>query len=124
MSYIKQTWETGDIITAEKLNNMEDGIAGGAGGVMNVTTTDDGAQLVMNKTFAEIKAAYLVGTTIICTMVFSTEYGTETTNALVTGVYEYENNGQTDARKVHVTQNVVTEFTADSDDGYPYWYYD
>lgn len=28
MSYTKQTWATGDIITAEKLNHMEDGIAG------------------------------------------------------------------------------------------------
>lgn len=26
MSYEKQTWETGDVITAAKLNNMEDGI--------------------------------------------------------------------------------------------------
>ena len=26
MSYEKQTWQTGDIITAEKLNHMEDGI--------------------------------------------------------------------------------------------------
>lgn len=27
MAYIKQTWNTGDTITAEKLNHMEDGIA-------------------------------------------------------------------------------------------------
>lgn len=26
MGYVKTEWETGDIITAEKLNNMEDGI--------------------------------------------------------------------------------------------------
>ena len=26
MSYTKQTWETGDTITAEKLNHIEDGI--------------------------------------------------------------------------------------------------
>ena len=32
MSYEKQTWANGDVITAEKLNHMEDGIenAGGA----------------------------------------------------------------------------------------------
>lgn len=28
MSYTEQTWANGDIITAEKLNHMEDGIAG------------------------------------------------------------------------------------------------
>lgn len=31
MSYTKQTWYTGDIITADKLNHMEDGIASGGG---------------------------------------------------------------------------------------------
>ena len=27
MAYVKTNWETGDIITAEKLNHMENGIA-------------------------------------------------------------------------------------------------
>ena len=30
MAYEKQTWATGDVITANKLNHMEDGIAGGS----------------------------------------------------------------------------------------------
>ena len=29
MSYEKQTWETGDIVTSAKLNHLEDGIANG-----------------------------------------------------------------------------------------------
>ena len=32
MSYSKQTWQTGDTITAAKLNHMEDGIDGAGGG--------------------------------------------------------------------------------------------
>lgn len=32
MAYEKQTWETGDVITAEKLNHMESGIEDGGGG--------------------------------------------------------------------------------------------
>jgi len=34
MSYVKTTWANGDIITAEKLNKLEDGVAdsGGSGG--------------------------------------------------------------------------------------------
>ena len=32
MSYTKNTWANGDVITAAKLNNMEDGIAGAGGG--------------------------------------------------------------------------------------------
>ena len=31
MAYEKQTWKTGDVITEEKLNHMEDGIATGGG---------------------------------------------------------------------------------------------
>ncbi len=31
MAYTKQTWKTGEVITEEKLNHMEDGIAGASG---------------------------------------------------------------------------------------------
>lgn len=31
MSYDKQNWQTGDVITANKLNHIEDGIANGGG---------------------------------------------------------------------------------------------
>ena len=32
MSYTPNTWATGDIVTSEKLNHMEQGIASGGGG--------------------------------------------------------------------------------------------
>lgn len=51
MAYEKQTWATGDTITAQKLNHMEDGIAG-AGGVLVVGLQEDGQTL--NKTWQEI----------------------------------------------------------------------
>lgn len=35
MAYSKQTWTNGDVITAEKLNHMEDGIAAGGGAVFD-----------------------------------------------------------------------------------------
>lgn len=45
MSYTKQTWATGDTVTATKLNHMEDGIEGAGGGgydlVIVAETTDD-----------------------------------------------------------------------------------
>lgn len=57
MSYNKQTWQTGDIITADKLNHMEDGIA--SGGVFLVTATDSGEQNIftIDKSYSEIIAA-------------------------------------------------------------------
>ena len=46
--YVKTEWQTGDIITAEKLNNIEDGIANAGGGsslfttaILNIAKGDD-----------------------------------------------------------------------------------
>lgn len=62
MSYTEQTWASGDIITAEKLNHMEDGIAG-AGGVFSVPTTFDEASgtVTCTKTWKEIYDAMVSG---------------------------------------------------------------
>ena len=60
MSYTKQTWQTGDVITADKLNHMEDGIAAGGGSstplIVTITETTDGNNTIytMNKTAGEI----------------------------------------------------------------------
>lgn len=51
MSYEKQTWTTGEVITAEKLNHMEDGIGSC---VMVATATEDGEFIVLDKTYNEI----------------------------------------------------------------------
>jgi len=32
MSYVKNTWQTGDVVTAEKLNHLEDGVASASSG--------------------------------------------------------------------------------------------
>ena len=61
MSYTKQTWATGDTITAEKLNHMEDGIVQG-GGVTIVTISvnyDEQTEeetYTADKTYAELSA--------------------------------------------------------------------
>ena len=40
MSYEKNEWQTGDTITAEKLNNIENGIAGAYGRIELIDQTD------------------------------------------------------------------------------------
>lgn len=42
MTYTKNTWANGDVITAAKLNNMEDGIANAGGGWPWFTVTTQG----------------------------------------------------------------------------------
>ncbi len=62
MSYSEYTWQTGETITAEKLNNLEEGIqdaldcCGGASesDVFYVTVSFDGSSFVADKTNAEI----------------------------------------------------------------------
>ena len=59
MSYEKQTWANGDVITAEKLNHMEDGIAGAGGLVVRASLVDESTPYyVLDKTYSEILAAY------------------------------------------------------------------
>lgn len=57
MSYTPTEWKKGDVVTSEKLNKLEGGVA--AGGVLVVEATlDAGTQdLVLNKTAGEIFAA-------------------------------------------------------------------
>lgn len=59
MSYEKQTWTTGDTITANKLNHMEDGIsgAGGGGGVLVLTYEETEDVVVLGQTWQEINDA-------------------------------------------------------------------
>lgn len=61
MSYDKQNWQTGDVITANKLNHIEDGIAGagGGGGVLVVSAVYDEQTdtTTLDKTWQEIHDA-------------------------------------------------------------------
>lgn len=65
MSYEKQTWNTGDLITAEKLNHLEDGVE--SGDLFYIVTFSDASEEghVSDKTYAQIKAAYDAGKIII-----------------------------------------------------------
>lgn len=69
MSYEKQTWQTGDIVTAEKLNHIEDGIVS-SGDVLVVTFTADYhngayANVTTDHTYTEVKAAIEAGKVVI-----------------------------------------------------------
>lgn len=69
MAYTKQTWAVGDTISAQKLNNIENGIeeAANSGGAFYVTftTIGSGNTYSCNKTPTEIKAAIDAGKIII-----------------------------------------------------------
>ena len=53
MAYEKHTWETGETITAEKLNNLEDGVSGN-GGILLVREQESGVYMVLDKNRMEM----------------------------------------------------------------------
>lgn len=60
MSYEPTNWKSGDVVTAAKLNKLEQGVASGGssgGGVLVVNVTEDDGAYVCDKTAAEIYAA-------------------------------------------------------------------
>lgn len=72
MSYVKTVWETGDVITAEKLNNLENGVESASG--EKIVGTIDTATGAANMTWNEIKDAIFSGKTVI--MLFGGSDGT------------------------------------------------
>ena len=76
MSYTPTNWQTGDTITAEKLNNMEGGIENAINPfIVTLTPTLQNYSGTMDKTVAEINAAYEAGQKIVFRVIASaTEY--------------------------------------------------
>lgn len=67
MAYTPTEWKSGDVITAEKLNKLEEGVASAGDGssdsnefIINVSS-DSQYNVVMDKTFDEVEAAYNSG---------------------------------------------------------------
>ena len=70
MSYDKQTWTSGEVITATKLNHMEDGIADAGGGGLVIETTFDQTDpqhpvFKSNVVYDDVVTAFTSGTTVI-----------------------------------------------------------
>ena len=75
MAYTPTVWETGDVITAEKLNKAEKGIAEASDAAFYVTFTDDGETATADKTMDEIEAAISAGKAVFCKLTGSQYIG-------------------------------------------------
>ena len=66
MAYTKQNWNNGDIITADKLNHIEDGIAdSGGGSAFIINVNEDGVIWTLDKTWQQIYEAFYSGSECI-----------------------------------------------------------
>ncbi len=63
MAYTPTTWHGGDVLSAEAMNKIEQGIsnAENTSGVFIIIAEGDGNNYTLNKTYAEIKEAYISG---------------------------------------------------------------
>lgn len=66
MSYNKTTWQNGDTITAEKLNNIEDGITSNNAWIIEMTFVKDGYDVYLSSTaqWDDVVAAVCSGRTV------------------------------------------------------------
>ena len=75
MAYTKNTWTDGDIVTSEKLNHMEDGIANSENVfiVGGIRIGETGYEGTLDKTWQEIHDAMMQNK--ICIVVIATDGG-------------------------------------------------
>ena len=131
MSYTPTEWADGDVITAEKLNNIESGISeaeGGSGGILiiNETEVDDshGNGLILDKTWQEIFDAIYEDHTPC--YIFFEETVTDNHNTylnIITEVFSLVNTGQYPSTQYSVT-TLSNQYSATSADDYPFQPFD
>ena len=61
MAYSKNTWQSGDVITSAKLNNMESGLDTLNYFYINFEFTETPGEATLDKTLAEVQAAHEAG---------------------------------------------------------------
>lgn len=66
MSYTPTTWKDGDIITAEKLNKIENGIAGDVVWVEITVAPEGESGTRLQSSYGEIEEALLAGKAVYC----------------------------------------------------------
>lgn len=104
MSYEKNTWNKGDVITANKLNHIEDGLADGGVLVVGVTIDSQDDSKTLDKTWQQI---YDAAFAVICE-----EIDGEKKSCTVKDVFSSD-------ETYMVIDIEDTEYTTDSPDGYP-----
>ena len=68
MAYEKTTWQSGDVVTSEKLNNIENGIASRDALICEAVVDEQAFTVTLDKTAREVREAYLNGRQVILHM--------------------------------------------------------
>ena len=122
MAYTPTNWQCGDVVTAEALNKIEQGIASASGGssptaplILNVETDETDPQnpiVEITTPYSEIKAAYLSGRAVILDPVLTGKRYTS-----IIGMYDFNPGGQ--VIFVNHTNDGYDVFNASADADHP-----
>lgn len=122
MSYDKQNWQTGDVITANKLNHIEDGIAGAGGGGVVVHITEEEDVFTLDKTWNELQELLSSGALVVA---LSEDVGYTTMQFLSQA---HSDNGTYAVAFISASikpdwtgETAVAVYSCESADGYPYF---
>ena len=93
MAYIPTEWETGDVITAEKLNKAENGIAAATTIICTVEFNEEHSSATIDTAYSKIKADFLAGKNIIFQTIDADngEYNNMLLCSILDAVDEYPN---------------------------------
>lgn len=108
MAYVKTTWQTGDVITAEKLNNMEGGIENAT--PLIVTETVEGTVHTLSETAKTIYDTLFSGRLVL---LVTGSQERQTGNFYFFVSWQYYNG------EYSFDLNNDTNYTATNDDDYP-----
>ena len=120
MSYDPTNWKAGDVISSQKLNKLEQGVAdaGGGGGnlVVTITKTEEGGEVTYtaDKTAGEIKAAMESGQGVAIPYTMVNESGSEYVISKVGEGGSYDSNFVTESGMYALI--VSSLITGDPDD--------
>jgi len=110
MAYEPTVWQTGDVVTAEKMNKLEQGVANAGSGGSGTMIVHDSGEGTLDKTFAEIRDAMLSGILVI---VLITDGGSPYMLCAKEAAYD----------SIEATYTVRTmgseKYATNSEDGYP-----
>lgn len=108
MAYVKTVWQTGDTITAAKLNNAEDGIEAASALLLPIDTEYSDGTTTLKKTYKEIYDACAAGA-------LAWVYYDEEGSVFIARVIQVYVNSE----QYIVKTDDETSYVTDSETGYP-----
>jgi hypothetical protein len=119
MAYEPTTWKSGDVVTSEKLNKIEQGIAAGSSGgngAMTVGVVIDGNTITLDKTWKELAVAIKTNFLTVYMPISEVEFY----RYPVISILQDPENSMYSVFAIDTSISGFIGFFTDTENGYPY----